>query len=272
MKQSRNSIGKEEIVNYAYVCQLTESSITVRYAIISDVHGNLPALEQVIGLLEDRDVGQYLCLGDVVGYGASPNECCQLIQQIEAVCIRGNHDEGAVSPAKEQWFNPEARACLIWTRQQLTEDNRRWLKSLEPTTQVDDMVLCHGSIPDPDHYTITARDASYSFQATSAPLIFFGHTHYAEWFTYQSGEAMPVQHQHPEGGTCAINEQARYLINPGSVGQPRDRNNQASFAIYDDQQPEVAVYRTPYDIQAAQQMIFDADLPAIMAWRLSWGI
>ena len=244
----------------------------MRYAIISDVHANLSALEQVIGLVEDHHVDQCLCLGDIIGYGASPNECCHLVQELSTVCIRGNHDEGVVSSAKDEWFNPEARACLMWTRQQLTEHNRRWLGSLGPTAQVDDIVLCHGSIPDPDYYTVTAQDASYSLQATSASLAFFGHTHYAECFTYESGEAMPVQHQHPQGGTCPIKKGVQYLINPGSVGQPRDGNNQASFAIYDDHQQEVVMYRTPYDIEVAQQKILAAGLPPSMAGRLSLGI
>ncbi len=244
----------------------------MRYGIISDIHGNLPALQQVLTALAPERIDQYLCLGDIVGYGASPNECCQTIRELEALCIRGNHDEAAVRPGKEDWFNPEARACLLWTRQQLTQENSQWVASLEPTAQVKGITLCHGSVPDPDYYTITPYDANYSFQALSTSLAFFGHTHYAEWFRYSGGDELPSRHPHPEGGTCEMEAGYQYLINPGAVGQPRDGNRQASFAIYDDQQQQVVVHRIEYDIRAAQQKMFAAGLPPSMAWRLSSGI
>lgn len=244
----------------------------MRYAIISDIHGNLPALEQVLAALADERIDQYLCLGDIVGYGASPNECCQLVQQTAAICIRGNHDEAIVRSGKEDWFNAEARACLLWTRQQLTEENRHWLASLEPIAQVGEITLCHGSVPDPDYYTTTAQGALHSFAAMSTSLAFFGHTHYAEWFKYRSDWDLPAQHSHPEGGICQLEQDFQYLINPGAVGQPRDDNPQASFAVYDDEQQQVTIHRLDYDIPAAQQKMFAAGLPPSMALRLALGI
>lgn len=244
----------------------------MRYAIISDIHGNLSALEEVLRALADTHIDRYLCLGDVVGYGASPNECCQMVRETNALCIRGNHDEAIVRPGKEDWFNREARACLIWTRQQLSEENRRWLGSLPPTAQVGGITVCHGSVPDPDLYTTTPQSATYSFQAMSTPLAFFGHTHYAEWFRYGGGSQLPLQHCQPHGGVCALEEGFQYLINPGAVGQPRDGNNQASYAIYDDEQREVVIYRLDYDIRAAEEKMFGAGLPPSMALRLSVGI
>ncbi len=244
----------------------------MRYAIISDIHGNLPALQRVLVALDEEDVDCYLCLGDVVGYGASPNECCQRVRQSDAICVRGNHDAAVVQPRKEDWFNPEARACLLWTRQQLTPQNRQWLASLNSTAQIDDVLLCHGSIPDPDYYITTPQGAVFSFEAMATSLAFFGHTHYAEWYAYDGTEQLPSQHSHPDGGICRLEEGYQYLINPGAVGQPRDGNPQASFAVYDDERREVAIRRIDYDIPAAQQKMFAAGLPQSMALRLSLGI
>lgn len=244
----------------------------MRYAIISDIHGNLPAFEQVLTALAQECIDQYLCLGDIVGYGASPNECCERVRQSGAMSIRGNHDEAIVRPGKEDWFNPEGRVCLLWTREQLTLQNCQWLASLDSTAQADGIFLCHGSIPDPDYYTITPQQATYSFQAMTMSLAFFGHTHYAEWFAYDGGEQLPSQHSHPEGGICPLEEGCQYLINPGAVGQPRDGNPQASFAIYDDDRREVTIRRIDYDVDAAQQKMFAAGLPQSMAFRLSLGI
>lgn len=243
----------------------------MRYAIISDIHGNLPALEEVLHALADERIDEYLCLGDVVGYGASPNECCQMVRGTAAACIRGNHDEVVLRPGTEDWFNAEARTCLLWTRRQLSAEHREWLASLQPTTQVDQITLCHGSVSEPDFYTTTPQGAMYNFQAMSTPLAFFGHTHCAAWFGYDGGPRLPSQHACPQGGLCALQEGYQYLLNPGAVGQPRDGNRQASYAIYDDERQEVVIHRVDYDIQAAQEKMSAADLPPSMALRLSLG-
>jgi len=223
--------------------------------------------------LERVGVDRYLCLGDVVGYGARPNQCCDLIRELACVCVRGNHDEAAVFPGKEEWFTPPARYCIEWTRDQLTDENRQFLKSLRSTAVVDGTIeVCHGSLPDQDYYTTTALDALMTIRAMSTRLCFFGHTHYAEWFTHNGQDSLPVEHPHPRGGVCHLEEGVRYLINPGAVGQPRDGVEEASHAVYDDEAGTVTIYRTVYDILRTQQQMEAAGLPEAMYARLWLGV
>jgi len=245
----------------------------LRYAVISDVHSNVVALEAVLEALSGAAVDRYLCLGDIVGYGPRPNQCCDLIRELDCICIRGNHDAAAVDLHKAEWFTAPARACIIWTNGQLRPDNVEFLRSLQPTETIgDEITLCHGSVPDPDHYTVTALDALLSFQAMSTPLALFGHTHYAEWFAYRGGDELPEEHPHPFGGRCVLEDSARYLVNPGAVGQPRDGNAEAAYAIYDDQTREVVLERVPYDIDRTVQQMKDAGLPDSMWARLRLGV
>ncbi len=244
----------------------------MRYGIISDIHSNLPALERVLAVLAEAAIDTYLCLGDIVGYSAWPNECCELVQDIGAICIRGNHDEAILHPALEDWFNADARACLVWTRAQLREANRDFLAALEPSRALDDMIICHGSIPDPSHYITSPHGALPSFEAMPGRLAFFGHTHYAEWFVQADAAELPEQHSSPGGGTCLLKPGHKYLINPGAVGQPRDDNPQAAFAIYDEPAGRVELHRVDYDIARAQRQMVAAGLPLSMSLRLSLGV
>ncbi len=244
----------------------------MRYAIVSDIHGNLPALQRVLAELAEADIDKYLCLGDIVGYGAQPNECCQAIRELGAMCIRGNHEQGVLQPDFEQWFNAAARTCLVWTREQLTTDNYAFLETLAESAQVDDITICHGSIPDPDFYITSPQGALPSFQAMAGAVGFFGHTHSAEYFVqYEAGE-LPEHRPAPRGATFSVQVGCRYLTNPGAVGQPRDDNPQAAYAIYDEENGQIELCRVDYDIAAAQQKIIAAGLPASMSLRLSQGI
>ncbi len=245
----------------------------MRYAVISDIHSNLPALEAVVQALGGLRVDGYYCLGDIVGYGSSPNECCDIVSGFGATVLRGNHDEAAFTPGKELWFTNAARACIVWTRSALTDESLAFLKSLEPSHVLDGVTLCHGSVPDPDFYTTTPREALLSFAVLRTPLCFFGHTHYAEWFRYDSlVDPMPEELMRPEGGVLHLEVGPKYLINPGSVGQPRDGNSQAAFAVYDADAATVEFHRISYNVSAAQQGILRAGLPESMAARLSEGI
>lgn len=244
----------------------------MRYAILSDIHGNLPALEQVLVECEREGVDAYLCNGDVVGYGAEPNECCEVLRALKAVVVRGNHDEAAVAPGKEEWFTAGARACIVWTREQLTAENREFLSSLPPVLRVEGAHLCHGSLPEPDLYTTTPNDALKSFQLMEEAVCFIGHTHYAEWFIFRPDGRVPTHHPRPEGGDCIFGSGRQYLVNAGSIGQPRDNNSQASFAIWDTGLPGMTIYRVSYNISATQQRILSAGLPRNMADRLKYGI
>lgn len=246
----------------------------MRYGLISDIHSNLSALEETLKVAEEHQVSEYLCLGDVVGYGASPNECCAIVRSLPGTFIRGNHDEAAVHPGRETWFTPAARACILWTREALTAENREFLESLPMVAQVAGAVLCHGSITDPDLYTTSPEDALQSFRALEGPLAFFGHSHFAEWFVYGDAFSLPQEHLQPQGGRCELQlqDEYQYLINPGAVGQPRDGNHQASFAVWDTEARTVEIIRLDYDIADSQRRIYTAHLPENMALRLSLGI
>lgn len=244
----------------------------MRYAILSDIHSNLPALCRVLEECEQQGISDFLVTGDIVGYGAQPNECCDLVRGLRAVVVRGNHDEAAVSPGKEEWFTSGARACIVWTRELLSPENLAFLRGLEPSARVEGAHLCHGSLPEPDLYTSTPLEALLTFKAMQEPLCFLGHTHYAEWYTYRNDRRPPVHHGRPEGGECPLAPGKQYVVNPGAVGQPRDGNSQASFGVWDTEARVVAIYRVSYDIGAAQNRILDAGLPVNMAERLRYGV
>ncbi len=245
----------------------------MRYAVLSDIHSNLVALDAVLDDLAGEGIDRYLCLGDIVGYGARPNQCCDRMREVDAVCVRGNHDEAAVRPEKAEWFTAPARACILWTRKQLRDDNLECLQQLPDRRLVDDSItICHGSVPDPDHYTVTPLDAVMSFREMTTPLAFYGHTHYAEWFVDAGDGELPVEHTAPAGGSTRIAADRRYLVNPGAVGQPRDGNEMASYAIYDDQALEIEIKRVAYDIAKAALQMQEAGLPEAMHARLWMGV
>ena len=244
----------------------------MRYGIISDIHSNLSALEETLKVAAERQVEEYLCLGDVVGYGASPNECCEIVRGLPVTVICGNHDVAAIQPGREIWFTPAARACILWTREILTPENRAFLESLAPQRQVGEAVLCHGSLPDPDFYTTTPDEAMQSFRMMEGPLAFFGHTHFAEWFRHGPELLVPEESTRPQGGTCELQAGYQYLLNPGAVGQPRDGNHQASFAVWDPEGATVEIVRLDYDLADSQRRMYEAGLPENMALRLGLGI
>lgn len=244
----------------------------MRYAVLSDIHSNLVALQAVLDELAEAQIDRYLCLGDIVGYGARPNQCCDLIRELDAVSVRGNHDEAAVDPGRAEWFTAPARACILWTRSQLRDDNLEYLSALPVLERLDDMTLCHGSITDPGHYIVTPGDAVPSFKAMETSIAFFGHTHYSEWFADGQDGELPAEHPTPSGGTLRIENGCRYLVNPGAVGQPRDGNEMAAYAIYDDETAEIQMHRVPYEIEKTALQMEQAGLPEAMYARLWMGV
>ncbi len=245
----------------------------MRYGVLSDIHSNLPALQAVLDALAAEGVDGYLCLGDVVGYGPFPNECCEKLRELDCVVVRGNHDESAVKPGKEMWFTSAARACILWTRDVLTDDNAAFLASLEPRYKGDGYVLCHGSIFDQDFYTTTPHEALMSFRVLDAQIGLFGHTHYAEWFEYcPERRGMPSHHPAPDGRSVQMEDGVLYLVNPGAVGQPRDRNSCSAYGVLDLERRRFELKRVPYNIAETQDAIIAAGLPEAMAARLSVGI
>lgn len=244
----------------------------MRYAILSDIHANLTALDAVLCHMERQDARQIICLGDTVGYGPRPNECCDLMRALASCIVCGNHDVAAVRPGAEQWFTPAAKACILWTREQLSPENKEFLAGLEDTGTVADAHLCHGSLFDRDYYTTTIYDAAASIRQMTLPICLYGHTHYAEWYVATDRDALPEHKSAPHGGELAVSPGAFHLVNPGSVGQPRDGNSQASYAVWDTDEPSIVVYRVSYNVAATQRQMDDAGLPRSMSERLMIGV
>jgi predicted phosphodiesterase len=244
----------------------------LKLAIISDIHGNLPALQAVLAEIDGQHVHRIVCLGDIVGYGAWPNECCDLLRERKVLSVMGNHDLAAIENGAENCFTPQARKCILWTRDRLSEPNRRWLKSFPGTRKVESVTLCHGSLTERDEYVYSWQGALPTFQLLTTHVGFLGHTHYACWFYHEVDPPRGDGTMCPGGGAVKVSLDGAFLVNPGAVGQPRDGNPLASYAIFDDQLEEIDLRRVKYDIEAAAQAIIDAGLPSSMAVRLFEGM
>lgn len=242
----------------------------MRILVFSDVHGNLNALEAV--LAHAGPVDAYWCLGDLVGYGPDPEACVQRVRRLpNLVCLKGNHDAGVVGDLEEDWFNPEARRSLQWTREQLSQESLDFLAQLSPLAVLAewDVTLVHGSLHSPleEYLTSTAR-AEASLQALSTSWGCFGHTHVASLFVWENGQVNLLV---PRGEEVPYPVQPQSLFNPGSVGQPRDGDPRAAYAIYEPELRTWTWYRVPYDIEVVQRRILQAGLPPRHAYRLSHG-
>jgi diadenosine tetraphosphatase ApaH/serine/threonine PP2A family protein phosphatase len=241
----------------------------MRWAIISDIHANLQALEAV--LLKADSVGwdRMICLGDIVGYGAEPNEC---VEQVSARCeatIMGNHDAAVLGVADTSRFSVPAREATQWTAEQLSDDSRRYLRDLPYSAEFDSFEIVHSTPEDPPawHYLMTEFDAAALYDSFEKDLLFFGHTHVACVFQHLENGAVSQHEPH----SFFLAPGSRYIVNAGSVGQPRDGDPRASFALLDTDAQRVEFFREEYDIEQAQRRIIDAGLPRILATRLSHG-
>ncbi|MDD8026993.1 MAG: metallophosphoesterase family protein [Acidobacteriota bacterium] len=244
----------------------------MRYLVFSDIHGNLEALAAVLHLAEKKRIDHYVCLGDLVGYGASPNEVIRVIRRLKPLSIiRGNHDKAVFGRESIESFNPIAAAAIRWTRKTVTKASHDFLHTLPrgPLTVEDRFTICHGSPFDEDFYIFGEYDADEAFGYLHTPVGFFGHTHFP--FLYVQREGCLVG-THMDGGEVKLEEGSAYLINPGSVGQPRDRNSKASCLIYDTEHKTVRFHRLDYEIASAQRRIRAAELPPALAERLAVGL
>ncbi|WP_263382540.1 metallophosphoesterase family protein [Granulicella arctica] len=250
----------------------------MRALILSDIHGNLEALQAVVAAAAGT-YEQLWNLGDMVGYGASPNEVLDLLRPISSLNVRGNHDRVCCGLTSSIGFNPVARAAAQWTQAELTPEHLDWLRACPqgPLHPLQPGITCaHGSPLNEDHYILNMRDAWAPLQQMTTPLTFFGHTHVQGGFAQKEHE---WQEFHPhyttrnDANAWAIQLQpgVRHLINPGSVGQPRDSDWRAAFAIYDSDTQEIIFHRVPYDLTAAQGRILMAGLPERLAARLREG-
>jgi putative phosphoesterase len=246
----------------------------MRALVVSDLHANEQALRAVFKRVHRKKFDTVICLGDFVGYGAQPNQVLDTMRTLRArkVFIRGNHDRVACGIDEANGFNQAARASALWTRDHLSPVNRRFLRDLAAGPLVHrEVLLCHGSPHDEDEYVFNVHHAAEILALdTGTPFILFGHTHLPAVFSIDrdmnvSGFAVR------EDLTVRLNADLRYLINPGSVGQPRDRNPAASCVILDTAKRTVQFFRVPYDIARAQASIRKAKLPEILATRLQYG-
>lgn len=239
------------------------------YAIISDVHGNLEALRSVLVALREERADRVLCLGDLVGYGANPNEVIAEAREVMDVCVAGNHDFGAVGKTEISLFSPTAEEACRWTRDVLEADHRQYLCQL-PLINIGDLyTLAHSSPNEPSlwNYVTTYQDAEESLRVATTPLCFIGHSH-VTFLVEQNEEGKLTIH---EDKSVELRPGGRYLINPGSVGQPRDGCPDAAFAILNTAGMRVEIRRVPYDVRRAQENILAAGLPRSLAERLAFG-
>jgi diadenosine tetraphosphatase ApaH/serine/threonine PP2A family protein phosphatase len=245
----------------------------VRYLIVSDLHANREALDAVL----QRAAGRYdqaICCGDLVGYGADPNPVVDWVRANCSVTVRGNHDKACTGLDDLEWFNPVARAAAVWTQENLTPENAEWTRALpHGPVVVDDFQVVHGSPFDEDEYVLAADEAGQAFGYLERRLAFFGHTHVQGGFIWNQSrvEIIPRTAPRSDRQVMEIDPGCAYLINPGSLGQPRDGDPRAAYALYDSGAEMLTYFRVPYDIETAQRKIRDAGLPDILAERLLVG-
>lgn len=233
----------------------------MRYAIISDIHSNLEALTKAFELIERESVHEVVCLGDVVGYGANPNECVEMVRGRCRVVLRGNHDAAAVNSLNAESFTRNARIAAEWTQQQLSEDNKRFLEGLPYTHTTDDILFVHSSPYQPEawYYVLSEEDLEVAFENFPQQICFIGHSHFPGIFS-------------EEGPAKAVHRGSRFLVNVGSVGQPRDGNSRLSFGIFDTDNWNYRNIRSEYPIQIAAEKILRAGLPRALSDRLALGM
>jgi predicted phosphodiesterase len=246
----------------------------MRILILSDIHANFTALEAALTQAAGRwDVA--VCLGDIVGYGPDPAEVSEKIRSIAQACIRGNHDKAVAGIMSTEDFNPVAKAAVDWTRSQLSPQLMKWLAELpHGPMESHDLVLVHGAFQDEDEYVFTPAQALEGLLDSTAAVTFFGHTHHQGGFSYLDNNLEVLQIRPRANELFAplrIEADKRYLLNPGSIGQPRDADPRASFAIADLANQTVEFWRVPYEIGKVQSRMRKAGLPEPLVQRLEFG-
>jgi diadenosine tetraphosphatase ApaH/serine/threonine PP2A family protein phosphatase len=241
----------------------------VTYLVISDIHANLEALEAAKGEIDRIGPDKVLCLGDIVGYGASPNECIEMTRALAATTVAGNHDCGVTGQTDIAYFNRYAREAVIWTARALSDAGLEYLRSL-PLSHVEEdrLRIVHATPRNPGrwNYIFTHQQAMDEFKAFTENICFIGHSHQPCIFELMDADTIIMNSDH-----VTVREGRKYIVNVGSVGQPRDGDPRASLCVYDTDTGEITISRFSYDIESAQRKILDAGLPAVLANRLSWG-
>ncbi|HEY5036486.1 MAG TPA: metallophosphoesterase family protein [Chthoniobacterales bacterium] len=239
----------------------------MRFAVFSDIHANLEALEAILADARAQDCTHFVCLGDIVGYNANPSECLQIVQDLECPVVKGNHDEQASITTATDGFNELAEEAIDWTREHLSAAEKSWLAELRLTRQVRDFTIVHATLDTPEQwgYVFNDLDAAASFTYQHTSLCFYGHTHAPAAF---------VRDEHVRRistGQIVLAAGRKYFINPGSVGQPRDRDWRAAYCIFHSDRNVVEQRRVEYDLATTQKKIRQAGLPERLAERLAIG-
>jgi len=243
----------------------------LKTAIISDPHSNLEALESVLGFIKSLGCDRIICLGDLVGYGANPDEVTTRVRKEAILVIRGNHDLALLDPREAEDFNVYAREAIFWQRGVMTEENISYLRSLKDQEQIDDIIVAHGSLLDPNEYIFSPFQAARSLEIAPCRITAVGHTHFSEVYRFDPSVGLAKEILAGEG-EVELEEGYKYMINPGSVGQPRDGDWRAGFAVYDDEEGgRIKIYRVEYDVQEAAEKIKKVGLPSLLADRLFEG-
>ena len=239
----------------------------MKFAIIADIHANLEALQVVLEDTKAQKCTHYACLGDVVGYNANPKECLDIIRTMAMPCVKGNHDEYCSAEVGLEGFNPAAAEAVEWTRQQLNETDRAWLRDLKYMRMVTSFSIVHATLDVPQRwgYVFDKLAAAASFTYQNTAVCFFGHTHVPVAF---------MRDTVVRGGTYSkfkVEPGKKYFVNVGAVGPPRDNNPKSAYVIYDMNEGTIELRRLDYDIAAAQKKILAAGLPERLAERLAYG-
>lgn len=241
----------------------------MRYGIFSDVHSNLEALKAVIKAYKKEKIDTYLCIGDIVGYASNPNQCIEETKAIASIVVAGNHDWAAVDLFSPDYFNEVAREAIFWTKRKLSDLSRYFLESLKLVYENDELTLVHGTLHNPQdfNYMTDSFTAKQTFILQQTDVCFIGHTHIPGIFVKDKDGNLYYR----EDNLCEIKPGNKYIVNAGSVGQPRDGNPKAAYCIYDSDKKQVQIKRIDYDSETARKKIIAAGLPEFLAKRLMAG-
>lgn len=233
----------------------------MRVAIISDIHSNLEGLTKALEIIDAKSIDEIICLGDVIGYGANPNECIDIARERCSIILRGNHEDAIANPELTNYFTDNARSAIEWTRKKLADQNYDFICSLPISCNKHGFLFVHSSPCNPEQweYLVNSYKAVTAFNCFENPICFIGHTHSPAIYSLK-------------GGADKIIKDNRYIINVGSVGQPRDRNPELSFGIFDTNAWTYENVRSAYDVQTASKKILESDLPPQLAHRLFFGV
>jgi predicted phosphodiesterase len=244
----------------------------MKYGILGDIHANLSALRAVLERMDEAGVDTLVSVGDVVGYGAAPSECIALLRERGAIVVKGNHDAACVDELDDRTFNPYARAAVAWTRTRLSPDEKRWLRGLPMVATLEHCQVAHGTLHRPElfDYILSLSDADPSLDDMTRPVCFVGHSHIP--LTVMRFVDEPERTAYTCEPEIALSETLKALINVGSVGQPRDENPDAAYALFDATHARASILRIPYDIEAEIARIAAAGLPHVLGERLRIGV